>query len=149
LRTLREMGIRSVAVYSEADRDALHVQRADESVAIGPAAPSSSYLSIERLVDAAKRSGADGLAPGYGFVSENPELAEACERSGIAFVGPSSSAMRKLGSKVPARELFAQAGVPIVPGGRADSVEEARATAARIGYPILLKANAGGGGKGM
>jgi acetyl-CoA carboxylase biotin carboxylase subunit len=149
LRTLREMGIASVAVYSDADRDSLHVRRADQAYPIGPAPAVDSYLRIDRLIDAAKRSGADGLAPGYGFLAENPELAEACEGSGIRFIGPPASAMRLLGSKVSARRVFAEAGAPIVPGGEAGSVEEATATAERVGYPILLKANAGGGGKGM
>ncbi len=148
-RTLREMNIRSVAVYSEPDRDALHVRMADEAYAIGPAAASESYLRIDRIIDVAKRAGCDGLIPGYGFLSENPELPEACERAGITFVGPPASAMRAMGLKTAAREKMSAAGVPIVPGGSADTVEEAKATAARIGYPVMLKATAGGGGKGM
>ncbi|MEB2310667.1 MAG: acetyl-CoA carboxylase biotin carboxylase subunit [Sorangiineae bacterium] len=148
-RTLREMGIRSVAVYSEPDRDALHVRVADEAHGIGPAAAAESYLRIDKLLDVAKRAGCDGLIPGYGFLSENPALAEACERAGVVFVGPPASAMRAMGLKTAARDKMSAAGVPIVPGGAAGSIEEARATAARIGYPVMLKATAGGGGKGM
>ncbi len=148
-RTLREMGIASVAVYSEPDRDALHVRMADEAYAIGPAAASESYLRIDRIINVAKRAGCDGLIPGYGFLSENPELPEACERAGITFVGPPASAMRAMGLKTAARDKMSAAGVPIVPGGSADSIEEAKATAKRIGYPVMLKATAGGGGKGM
>jgi acetyl-CoA carboxylase biotin carboxylase subunit len=148
-RTLREMGIKPVAVYSEPDRDALHVRTAAEAYAIGPALASESYLRIDKLMDVAKRAGATGLHPGYGFLSENPLLAEACEANGITFIGPPASAMRQMGSKTGAREKMAAAGVPIVPGGSAASVEEARQTAARIGYPVMLKAVAGGGGKGM
>jgi len=148
-RTLREMGIRSVAVFSEADRDALHVRTADEAYAIGPAAAAESYLRIDKLLDVAKRAGCDGLNPGYGFLSENPELPEACERAGVTFIGPPASAMRAMGLKTAAREKMAAAGVPIVPGGDANSAEQGLATAARIGYPVMLKARAGGGGKGM
>jgi len=148
-RTLREMGIVSVAVYSEPDRDALHVRMADEAYGIGPAAAAASYLRIDRIIDAAKRAGCDGLIPGYGFLSENPELPEACERAGITFVGPPASAMRAMGLKTAAREKMSAAGVPIVPGGNANTLDEAKATAKRIGYPVMLKATAGGGGKGM
>jgi len=148
-RTLKEMGIRPVAVYSEVDRDALHVRVAEEAYEIGPAAASESYLRIDRLMEVAKRAGCDALIPGYGFLSENPALPEACEQNGIVFIGPPASAMRALGSKTAAREKMSAAGVPIVPGGPADTLEEATATAARIGYPVMLKATAGGGGKGM
>jgi acetyl-CoA carboxylase, biotin carboxylase subunit len=148
-RTLHEMGIAAVAVYSEADREALHVRMADEAYAIGPAPAAESYLRIDRLIDVMKRSGCDGVHPGYGFLSENPAFPEACERAGITFIGPPASAMRAMGSKTAARAKMAEAGVPIVPGGDAQSVEEAKATAARIGYPVMLKATAGGGGKGM
>ena len=149
LRTLREMGITSVAVHSEADRDALHVRMADEAYAIGPAPAAESYLRVDRLIDVAKRAGCDGLHPGYGFLSENPALPEACEAAGVTFIGPPASAMRAMGLKTAARERMAAAGVPIVPGGGAATLDEARATAARIGYPVMLKATAGGGGKGM
>ncbi len=148
-RTLREMGIGVVAVYSEPDKDALHVRFADEAYEIGPAAASESYLRIDKLMDVAKRAGCDALHPGYGFLSENPELPDACEKNGITFIGPPASAMRAMGLKTAAREKMAAAGVPVVPGGAADSIEEAKATAARIGYPVMLKATAGGGGKGM
>ncbi len=148
-RTLREMGIASVAVFSEPDREALHVRMADQAYGIGPAAAAESYLRIDKLIDVAKRAGCDGLIPGYGFLSENPDLPEACERAGIVFVGPPASAMRAMGLKTAARDKMSAAGVPIVPGGSADTVEDAKATAARIGYPVMLKATAGGGGKGM
>jgi acetyl-CoA carboxylase biotin carboxylase subunit len=149
MRTLREMGIGSVAVYSDADRDALHVRTADEAYPIGPALASESYLRIDKLMDVAKKSGCDGLNPGYGFLSENPALPEACEAAGITFIGPPASAMRAMGLKTAARDKMSVAGVPIVPGGAAGDVEEAKATARRIGYPVMLKATAGGGGKGM
>jgi acetyl-CoA carboxylase, biotin carboxylase subunit len=148
-RTLREMGIGAVAVYSEADRGSLHVRMADEAYAIGPAAASESYLCIDKLMDVARRAGCDALAPGYGFLSENPELPSACAASGITFIGPPASAMREMGLKTAARDKMAAAGVPIVPGGNATTIEEALATAASIGYPVMLKATAGGGGKGM
>ncbi len=151
IRGLRELNVSSVAVYSEIDRGALHVRMADEAVAIGPAAAAESYLDIGRIVDAAKRSGAEAIHPGYGFLSENAEFAAACEASGLVFIGPPSSAIAKLGSKIEARKLAAAVGVPIVPGapGALGSLDEARETARRLGYPVLLKAAAGGGGKGM
>ena len=148
-RSLHELGIRAVAVYSDADRSALHVRVADEAYPIGPAEASASYLRIDRILDAAKRAGADAIHPGYGFLSENREFAEACERAGVVFIGPPSSAMATMGSKTAARARMQAAGVPITPGGDAGSVDEARATAARVGYPVLIKAAFGGGGKGM
>jgi acetyl-CoA carboxylase biotin carboxylase subunit len=148
-RTLREMGIKAVAVYSEVDRAALHVRYADEAYEIGPAPAAESYLRIDRLMDVAKRAGCDALHPGYGFLSENPELPSACEATGITFIGPPASAMRAMGLKTAARDRMSAAGVPIVPGGNASSVEEARRTADAMGYPVMLKATAGGGGKGM
>lgn len=148
-RTLHEMGIRAAAVYSDVDRAALHVRMADEAYGIGPAAPRESYLNVQRILDTAKRAGADAIHPGYGFLSENAEFAEACERAGIAFIGPPSSAMRAMGSKTAARAKMAEAGVPITPGGNATTLDEARATAERVGYPVMLKAAMGGGGKGM
>jgi acetyl-CoA carboxylase biotin carboxylase subunit len=148
-RTLHEMGIGAVAVYSDPDREALHVRMADEAYHIGPAASAESYLRIDKLMDVAKRSGCDALNPGYGFLSENPALPEACERAGITFIGPPASAMRAMGLKTAARDKMAAAGVPIVPGGPANDPEEAKATAKRVGYPVMLKATAGGGGKGM
>jgi acetyl-CoA carboxylase biotin carboxylase subunit len=149
IRSLHELGVAAVAVYSDADRGSLHVRMADEAYPIGPAPAAESYLRIDRILDAARKAGADGIHPGYGFLSENRELPEACERAGIAFVGPPSSAMAAMGSKTAARAKMAAAGVPITPGGDASSVDEAKATAARIGYPVLIKAAFGGGGKGM
>jgi acetyl-CoA carboxylase biotin carboxylase subunit len=148
-RTLREMGIASVAVYSEADRAARHVRMADAAYPIGPAPATESYLRIDRILETAKRAHVDAIHPGYGFLSENPDFAEACEKAGIVFIGPPSSAMRAMSNKPAARERMAAAGVPIVPGGPARSIEEATATAKALGYPVMLKAAAGGGGKGM
>jgi acetyl-CoA carboxylase biotin carboxylase subunit len=148
-RTLREMRIPSVAVYSDVDRASLHVRMADEAHPIGPAAATESYLRVERIIDVAKRAGAEAIHPGYGFLSENPALPEACEAAKIVFIGPPASAMRKMGNKPAARSHMAEAGVPIVPGGAAASPEEAARTAAKLGYPVMLKAAAGGGGKGM
>jgi acetyl-CoA carboxylase, biotin carboxylase subunit len=149
IRSLHELGISAVAVYSEADRASLHVRLADEAHFIGKAPAAESYLRIDKILDVARRSGADAIHPGYGFLSENREFAEACEKSGITFIGPPSSAMAAMGSKTAARAKMQAAGVPITPGGDASTIEEARATAARIGYPVLLKAAFGGGGKGM
>jgi acetyl-CoA carboxylase, biotin carboxylase subunit len=149
MRTLREMGIVSVAVYSDADRAALHVRSADEAYPIGPAPAGESYLRVDRIIDAATKSGCDGIHPGYGFLSENPLLPEACERAGIAFIGPPASAMRAMGSKTAARDKMSAAGVPIVPGARCETTDEAVAAAKKIGFPVMLKAASGGGGKGM
>ena len=148
-RTLREMGIGAVAVYSDADRASLHVRLADEAWPIGPAPAAESYLRVEKIVDTAKRAGCDAIHPGYGFLSENPALPEACERAGVVFIGPPASAMRAMGSKTAAREKMAAAGVPIVPGARCETTDEAVAAARKIGYPVMLKAASGGGGKGM
>jgi acetyl-CoA carboxylase biotin carboxylase subunit len=148
-RTLHEMGIASVAVFSDIDRAALHVRTADEAYPIGPAPAAESYLRIDKILDVAKKAHVDAIHPGYGFLSENRELPAACEAAGIAFIGPPASAMDAMGSKPAARAKMAAAGVPITPGGSADSDDEARATAARIGYPVMLKAAHGGGGKGM
>jgi len=148
-RTLREMGVRSLAVFSEADSHALHVRMADEAIGIGPAPSRESYLDIERVLAAAKSAGADAIHPGYGFLSENAEFREACDSAGIAFIGPPASAMRAMGSKTAARAKMAEAGVPITPGGPANNDAEALATADRVGYPVMLKAAMGGGGKGM
>ena len=148
-RTLHEMGIASVAIYSEPDRKSLHVRVADEAYPVGPAAASESYLRIDKVLDAAKKSGCDAIHPGYGFLSENPEFADACEHAGITFIGPPASAMRKLGSKTAARDVMSAAGVPIVPGATCDTTEEATIAATRIGFPVMLKAASGGGGKGM
>jgi acetyl-CoA carboxylase, biotin carboxylase subunit len=151
LRACRELGITGVAVYSDADRASLHVRMADEAYAIGPAPSRESYLRIDKLMDVARRSGCDSLHPGYGFLAENPELPRACAEAGITFVGPSAEAMARLGSKTAARELAFRAGVPMVPGVRepVPQLEAARRIGDEIGYPILLKAVAGGGGKGM
>jgi len=149
-RTLHEMGIAAVAVYSDADRAALHVRRADEAYPIGPAPAAESYLRVDKIVDVAKESGCDAIAPGYGFLSENPALPEACERAGVVFIGPPASAMRAMGSKTAARKRMSEAGVPITPGvNDCASTEEAISAAKKIGYPVMLKAASGGGGKGM
>ncbi len=151
IRGLREMNIASAAVYSEADRAASHVRLADEAYLLGPAPAAESYLSIDRVVDAARQAKADAVHPGYGFLSENPDFAAACEDAGLVFIAPTAEAMRRLGSKIEARKLAKQVGVPVVEGMDAplSGIEEARAEARRIGYPVLLKAAAGGGGKGM
>ncbi len=151
LRACRDMGIPSVAVYSEADRRALHVLEADEAYLIGPAPSSDSYLRIDRVLDAARRSGAEAIHPGYGFLSENPAFAAACKEAGIVFIGPPPEAMEAVGDKVRARDRMARAGIPVVPGTPplSDDVEAAAKEAKRLGYPVLLKASAGGGGKGM
>jgi acetyl-CoA carboxylase biotin carboxylase subunit len=151
LRACRDLGIAGVAVYSDVDRAALHVRMADEAYAIGPAPSRESYLRIDKLMEVAQRSGCDALHPGYGFLAENPELPRACAEAGIAFVGPSADAMERLGSKTAARELAFRAGVPMVPGVREPipQLDEARRIAGEIGYPVLLKAVSGGGGKGM
>ena len=151
MRTLREMGIRTVAVYSDADRAAPHVRWADEAFHLGPAPSRESYLRIDRILEAARVHGAEAIHPGYGFLSENAEFAAACESAGIVFIGPPADSIRKMGSKTAARELAIAAGVPVVPGMRdgAKSPAEAREFARGCGYPVLLKAVSGGGGKGM
>jgi acetyl-CoA carboxylase, biotin carboxylase subunit len=149
IRTLHEMGIGAAAVYSEADRAALHVRRADEAFCIGPPPAAESYLRVDEIVRVAKRAGCQAIHPGYGFLSENPALPEACEKEGIAFIGPPASAMRAMGSKPAARARMAAAGVPIVPGASCSTSDEATAAATGIGYPVMLKAASGGGGKGM
>jgi len=149
IRTLHEMGIRAVAVHSDVDRAALHVRMADEAYLLGPAAASESYLRIDKVIDTAKRAGCDAIHPGYGFLSENAEFADACERAGITFIGPPASAMRAMGSKTAARTKMAEAGVPIVPGAMCSTTDEAVAAAKKIGFPVMLKASAGGGGKGI
>ena len=150
-RTLRRLGIRSVAVYSDADRDALHVRAADTAVRLGPASARESYLSIDAVIDAARRSGADAIHPGYGFLSENAEFAAACERVGIVFVGPPTGAIRTMGDKITAKKAVSAFDVPVVPGiaepGLTD--DELVAAAPEIGFPVLIKPSAGGGGKGM
>ncbi|MBZ5575009.1 MAG: acetyl/propionyl/methylcrotonyl-CoA carboxylase subunit alpha [Acidobacteriia bacterium] len=151
MRTARRMGIRTVAVYSEADARALHVELADEAYPIGPPPARESYLAIDRILDAARRSGAQAIHPGYGFLAENAEFAEACAAAGIVFIGPPASAIRAMGSKSAAKTLMEKSGVPLVPGyhGEAQDLKTLAAAAERLGYPVLLKASAGGGGKGM
>jgi len=151
LRACRELGIRSVAVFSEADRASLHVRLADEAYPIGPAASRESYLRIDKLIDVARRSNCDAVHPGYGFLAENPALPRACEDAGIVFIGPSAEAMEALGSKTAGRQLAHRSDVPIVPGANEpiEKLEEAHALAQSMGYPVLLKAVSGGGGKGM
>lgn len=150
IRTLDRMGIASVAVYSDADRHSMHVAQAREAVAIGPAAAAQSYLKIEAILDAAKQTGAEAIHPGYGFLSENPDFAEACANAGIAFIGPTPDQMRAFGLKHRARELALAAGVPLAPGsGLIADLASAEAEASRIGYPVMLKSTAGGGGIGL
>ena len=150
IRACREMGIASVAVFSEVDRTALHVRMADEAYPIGPAAPRESYLNIPKILEVAKHSGAEAIHPGYGFLSENSGFARACAQAGIKFIGPTAEAMHKMGSKTRARHAMQAAKVPFVPGSAHGlSLEEARTVAAEVGYPVMLKAAAGGGGKGM
>jgi len=150
-RTLREMAIASVAIYSDADREAAHVWAADEAIGIGPAAASQSYLNVEAVLGAAKRTGADAIHPGYGFLSESAAFAEAVTAEGLIWIGPSPEATRAMGDKVRARALAIRAGVPVLPGteGAVADPSELRRAADAIGYPVLLKAAAGGGGKGM
>ncbi|MGX9705807.1 acetyl-CoA carboxylase biotin carboxylase subunit [Laceyella tengchongensis] len=151
IRACRELGISTVAVYSEADRDALHVTLADEAYCIGPAAARDSYLNMTNLLSTATLVGADAIHPGYGFLAENADFAELCTACNITFIGPSPEAIVKMGDKTTARETMKVAGVPTVPGteGVIDDLEEAAKTAAEIGYPVIVKATAGGGGKGM
>jgi len=150
-RTLREMGIASVAVYSEIDRDAPHVRAADEAFLLGPAVPAESYLNIARIIDVAVEAGAEGIHPGYGFLAENAEMARACDEAGITWIGPPPEAIEAMGSKTKAREIMEQAGVPIVPGSTevAKDVDDARKQAEEAGYPVACKAAGGGGGKGF
>jgi acetyl-CoA/propionyl-CoA carboxylase, biotin carboxylase, biotin carboxyl carrier protein len=151
MRTLREMGIVSVGVYSEADREAPHVGEADQAHLLGPAVPAESYLNIGKLMATAKDAGAEAIHPGYGFLAENAEFAAACEEAGVTFIGPPASAIEAMGSKTRARELMSQAGVPIVPGttSAVESIADAKREAKEIGYPVACKAAGGGGGKGF
>lgn len=151
LRACHEMGIAAAVVYSDVDRASLHVRKADEAYPIGPAAATESYLNIATILDVARRSRADAIHPGYGFLSENAKFAQACADAGVKFIGPTAAAMEAMGSKTRARQAMEKAGVPFVPGTSrgVESFEEAETVAAEIGYPVMLKAAAGGGGKGM
>jgi 3-methylcrotonyl-CoA carboxylase alpha subunit len=151
IRTAKAMGLRSVAVYSEADRDALHVAMADEAVLLGPARARDSYLNIERVIDAARKSNAEAVHPGYGFLSENAEFAQACADAKLVFVGPTAAMMTAMGSKSGSKMLMEKAGVPLVPGYHGEAQDEATLAKAadKIGFPVLVKASAGGGGRGM
>ena len=150
-RTCREMGIRTVAVYSTADRDSAVVRFADEAVHIGPAPAKGSYLDVPSIIEAARRTSAEAIHPGYGFLSEDPDFAEVCEAEGITFIGPSAEVMQRLGDKAVTRSLMAEAGLPVLPGstGALATPAEAKQIADRVGYPVILKAVAGGGGRGM
>jgi acetyl-CoA carboxylase, biotin carboxylase subunit len=151
IRACQELGVRTVAVYSQADRESLHVRFSDEEVCIGPASAAESYLNIPRIMAAAEITGAEAIHPGYGFLAENAEFAEICARSGITFIGPTAEQIRSMGDKAVARESMVKAGVPTVPGspGVVRDPDEAMAAAREIGFPIMIKASAGGGGKGM
>ncbi len=151
IRTCKEMGIKTVAVYSTADRESLHVRFADEAVCIGPPASAESYLNIPKIMAAVEITNADAVHPGYGFLAENADFAEVCAEYGIKFIGPTPSQIRKMGDKITAKETMIKAGVPVVPGsdGLLKDVKHAKSVAEGIGYPVMLKATAGGGGKGM
>ena len=151
VRACHEMGIAAVVVYSDVDRAALHVRKADEAYPLGTAEAPESYLNISKILDVARRSGADAIHPGYGFLSENAKFAQACVDAGVKFIGPTSAAMEAMGSKTRARQAMEKVGIPFVPGTSrgVESLQQAKEVAARIGYPVMLKAAAGGGGKGM
>ena len=151
IRACKELGVRSVAVHSEADTDALHVRLADEHLCIGPADPSLSYRNIPNILSAADITASEAIHPGYGFLAENAHFAEVCESIGIKYIGPTSENIATMGDKSKARELMIRQGVPVLPGseGEIASEQEATAVAAKIGYPVIIKASAGGGGRGM
>ncbi|WP_370870950.1 acetyl/propionyl/methylcrotonyl-CoA carboxylase subunit alpha, partial [Bradyrhizobium sp.] len=151
IRTARAMGLRTVAVYSEADADSMHVAMADEAVLLGPARARDSYLNIERVIEVARQTGAEAVHPGYGFLSENAEFAQACAEAGLVFVGPTPAMMTAMGSKSGSKALMEKAGVPLVPGYHGEAQDDATLAAAadKAGYPVLVKASAGGGGRGM
>ena len=151
IRACEELGVETVAVYSTADADSLHVQLATQAVCIGPAKAAESYLNPIALLTAAVESGCDAIHPGYGFLSENAEFADLCVKSGLTFIGPSGHIIRRMGNKAAARELMQRSGVPVVPGsdGPLKNIRQAKQLAAKVGYPVLLKASAGGGGRGM
>lgn len=151
IRTCKEMGIKTVAVYSTADKDSLHVRFADEAVCIGPPSSAESYLSLPRIMTAVEITNADAVHPGYGFLAENADFAEVCDEYGVKFIGPTPEQIRRMGDKITAKETMIKAGVPVVPGseGLLNDVKEGKKMAKKIGYPVILKATAGGGGKGM
>ena len=151
MRACREMGIETVAIYSDADRNALHVTYADEAFLVGEAPPAKSYLKIDRILDVARKTGAEAIHPGYGFLAENAGFARACEEAGVRFIGPTSKTIEAMGSKIGAKQMMRAAGVPVVPGapGGIRELDEAAGVAAEIGYPVIVKASAGGGGIGM
>ncbi|MGR3441874.1 MAG: biotin carboxylase N-terminal domain-containing protein, partial [Thalassococcus profundi] len=151
IKTARRMGIKTVAVYSDADKNALHVEMADEAVHIGPAPANQSYIVIEKIMQAIRDSGAQAVHPGYGFLSENPKFAEALEAEGVAFIGPPKKAIEAMGDKITSKKLAQEAGVSTVPGymGLIEDAEEAVKISGEIGYPVMIKASAWGGGKGM
>ncbi|MCK4622004.1 MAG: acetyl-CoA carboxylase biotin carboxylase subunit [Desulfuromonadales bacterium] len=151
IRACKEMGIKTVAIHSDVDQEALHVSLADESICIGPAASADSYLNMKAVISAAQVADADAIHPGYGFLSENAEFAEICEQCGVTFIGPSAESMRLMGDKISARQTVTAAGVPILPGANesVETTEEAQKIAESIGYPVIIKASAGGGGRGM
>jgi acetyl-CoA carboxylase biotin carboxylase subunit len=151
IRACHELGVSTVAVYSEADRGALHVQVADEAVFIGPSPALESYLNMSKIVEVARQTGAEAIHPGYGFLAENPDFVRLCEEEGLVFIGPNSQAMALVGDKIRARQVVEEVGVPIIPGMKKslDTLEDYRAAAREIGYPVMIKASAGGGGKGM
>ena len=151
IRACRELGIATVAVFSEADRSALHAQLADEAVCIGPARTADSYLNIKAILAACEITGAEAVHPGFGFLSENAAFARMCEKCGVTFIGPPPSAMEQMGDKSQAKAVMKAAGVPVIPGsdGEIASLEEARRIAEEIGYPVMVKASAGGGGRGI
>ena len=151
IRACKEMNIKTVAVYSEADKDSMHTRLADEAVCIGPAESSKSYLNFKNIIEAANIKGVDGIHPGFGFLSENSKFAKICEESNIKFIGPSYEVIEKMGNKSNAKELMKSAGVPVIPGsdGEIRDINEAVEIADKIGYPVILKAANGGGGKGI
>src|SRR5258707_6505286 len=151
IRTCREMGIKTVAVYSTADKDSLHVKFADEAVCIGKRASADSYLNIPHIMAATEITNADAVHPGYGFLAENAKFSQICADHGIKFIGPTPEMINKMGDKITAKDTMIKAGVPVVPGGEGllESVDQAKTLAKVVGYPVILKATAGGGGKGM
>jgi acetyl/propionyl-CoA carboxylase alpha subunit len=151
MRTCRAMGIATVAVYADPDGEAPFVRAADEAVSIGPPVSTSSFLAIEAMLDVARRTGADAIHPGYGFLSENADFAQACADAGVVFIGPSPEAIRRMGSKIEAKRIMEAAGVPVVPGFTVAGLDDRAVAehARKVGYPLLVKASAGGGGRGM